>query len=79
MNDKLINNDYYKLCIKNNFYTDTNIIKVDITLNSINYHQLNFINQGINQFPQITYLIRIIKKLLIYKHMSNSYKGGMSS
>ena len=79
MNDKLINNDYYKLCIKNNFYTDTNIIKVDITLNSINYNQLNFINQGINQFPQITYLIRIIKKLLIYKHMSNSYKGGMSS
>ena len=79
MNDKLINNDYYKLCIKNNFYTDTNIIKVDITLNSINYNQLNFINQGINQFPQIIYLIRILKKLLIYKHMSNSYKGGMSS
>jgi len=76
---KLNNNNYYKFCVKNNFYNDTNIIKVDISLNSINYKQLNFINQGIKQFPQIIFLIKILKKLLLYKHMSNSYKGGMSS
>ena len=79
LNQKLINNEYYKLCLKNNYCKDFNIIKVDISLNSINYKQLNFINQGIKQFPQITYLIKILKKLLIYKHMNNSYKGGMSS
>jgi len=79
LNNKLINNNYYKLCIKNNFYNDTNIIKVDISLNSINYKQLNFINQGIKQFPQIIFLIKILKKLLLYKNMNNSYKGGMSS
>ena len=79
LNDKLINNEYYQLCVKNNFYKDTNIIRVDISWNSINYEQLNFIKQGIKQFPQITFLIKLLKKLLIYKHMSNSYKGGMSS
>ena len=79
LNQKLINNEYYKLCLKNNYCKDFNIINVDISLNSINYKQLNFINQGIKQFPQITYLIKILKKLLIYKHMNNSYKGGMSS
>ena len=79
LNKKLINNDYYKLCIKNNFYNDTNIIKVDISLNSINYKQINFIEQGIKQYPQIIYLIKLLKKLLLYKHMNNSYKGGMSS
>ena len=79
MINKLNNNNYFQFCVKNNFYNDTNIIKVDISLNSINYKQLNFINQGIKQFPQIIFLIKILKKLLIYKHMSNSYKGGMSS
>ena len=79
LNKKLINNDYYNLCIKNKFYNDTNIIKVDISLNSINYKQINFIEKGIKQYPQIVYLIKILKKLLMYKHMNNSYKGGMSS
>ena len=79
MINKLNNNNYFQFCVKNNFYNDTNIIKVDISLNSINYKQLNFINQGIKQFPQIIFLIKILKKLLIYKHMNNSYKGGMSS
>ena len=78
-NKKLINNEYYNLCIKNNFYNDTYIIKVDISLNSINYKQLNFIEKGIKQYPQIIHLIKLLKKLLLYKHMNNSYKGGMSS
>ena len=75
----LIENDYYKLCLKNNFYTNFNIIKVDISMNSINYKQMNFIRKGINNFPQIKPLIKILKKLLIIKGMNNSYKGGMSS
>ena len=75
----LINNNYYKICINNNIYKEFNIIKVDISLKSINYKQINFIQKGINIFPQIKPLIKIIKKLLIFKNMNNSYKGGMSS
>ena len=75
----LINNNYYKICINNNIYKEFNIIKVDISLKSINYKQINFIQKGINTFPQIKPLIKIIKKLLIFKNMNNSYKGGMSS
>ena len=75
----LINNEYYKICVKNNFYNNFNIIKVDISMNSINYKQLNFIRKGNNHFPQIRPLIKILKKLLIFKKVNNSYKGGMSS
>jgi len=79
LHKSLEENNYYKLCIKNNFYTNFNIIKVDISMNSINYKQMNFIRKGINHFPQIKPLIKILKKLLIIKNMNNSYKGGMSS
>ena len=75
----LINNNYYNICIKNNYYKEFNIIKVDISLKSINYKQINFIKKGINDFPQIKPLIKILKKLLIFKNLNNSYKGGMSS
>ena len=75
----LVNNDYYKLCTKNNLYNNFNIIKVDISINSINYKQINFIRKGNSHFPQIKPLIKILKKLLILKNMNNSYKGGMSS
>ena len=77
--NSLINNNYYKICIKNNIYKEFNLIKVDISLKSINYKQINFIQKGIDAFPQIKPLIKIIKKLLIFKNMNNSYKGGMSS
>ena len=75
----LVKNNYYKICINNNIYKEFNIIKVDISLKSINHNQINFIKKGINAFPQIKPLIKIIKKLLIFKNMNNSYKGGMSS
>ena len=75
----LINNDYYKICIKNNFYNNFNKIKVDISINSINYKQIQFIKKGNNKFPQVKPLIKILKKLLILKNMNNSYKGGMGS
>ena len=77
--ESLITNNYYKLCIINNYYKNFKIIKVDISLKSINYNQIDFISKGINNFPQIKPLIKILKKLLIYKNMNNSYKGGMSS
>ena len=77
--ESLITNNYYKSCIINNDYQNFKIIKVDISLKSINYNQIDFISKGINNFPQIKPLIKILKKLLIYKNMNNSYKGGMSS
>ena len=75
----LINNNYYKKCIDNNIYKEFNLIKVDISLKSINYNQINFIKKEINEYPEIKPLIKILKKLLILKNMNNSYKGGMSS
>ena len=75
----MINNDYYKICIKNKFSNNFNIIKVDISMNSINFKQMNFIKKGNSHFPQIKPLIKILKKLLIFKNLNNSYKGGMSS
>ena len=75
----LINNDYYKICINNNFYKNFNIIKVDISMNSIKYKQIHFIKKEVNHYPQIKPLIKILKKLLILKNMNNSYKGGMGS
>ena len=77
--ESLITNNYYKSCIINNDYQNFKIIKVDISLKSINYSQIDFINKAISNFPQIKPLIKILKKLLIYKNMNNSYKGGMSS
>ena len=76
---KLQKSKYYEKCLKDELYKTFNIIKVDISLNSINYNQIKFIKQGITQYPQIIFLIKILKKLLLYKHMNNSYKGGMSS
>ena len=75
----LINNDYYKICIKYNLYNNFSRIKVDISINSINYRQINFIKKGNSHFPQIKPLIKILKKLLILKNMNNTYKGGMNS
>ena len=77
--ESLITDNYYKICTINNYYKDFKIIKVDISLKSINYNQIDFINKAISNFPQIKPLIKILKKLLIYKNMNNSYKGGMSS
>ena len=75
----LINNNYYKICIDKNIYKEFNNINVDISLKSINYNQINFIKKEINDFPEIKPLIKILKKLLIFKNLNNSYKGGMSS
>ena len=77
--ESLITNNYYKICIINNYYQNFKIIKVDISLKSINYNQIDFIRKAIRNYPQISPLIKILKKLLIYKNMNNSYKGGMSS
>ena len=77
--ESLITNNYYKICIINKYYKDFKNIKVDISLKSINYSQIDFINKAISNFPQIKPLIKILKKLLLYKNMNNSYKGGMSS
>ena len=81
--DILINTKYYKTFYKyNNENTKDNymnIINIDISLNSSNNKQLEFIKQAIKEYPEIKPLIKIIKKILQLKQMNNSYKGGMSS
>ena len=56
-----------------------NKINIDISLNSANDKQINFVKQILIDYPEIKPLIKIIKKILQIKEMNNSYKGGMSS
>ena len=56
-----------------------NKINIDISLNSINTKQTEFIKNSLNKFPEIIPLIKIIKKILQLKNMNNSYHGGMNS
>ena len=56
-----------------------NRINIDISLNSINQKQIEFINNSLKEYPIIIPLIKITKKILQLKNMNNSYRGGMSS
>ena len=75
----LTENNYYKFLVKNKFYNEFEVIKADITLNSIKYSQVKFIENGIKIFPEIKPLMKILKKLLANKNITNSYKGGICS
>ena len=79
----LKNTKYYKTYYKSNNENKNdnymNIINIDISLNSANILQLQFIKDTLIKYPEIKYLIKILKKLLQLKQMNNSYKGGMSS
>ena len=85
-NDKI--NYYYQLLVGNNYYNkfdekneekENNIIKVDLSMNSVNHKQIYFIKTGIKSYPEIRPIIKILKKVLQVKNMNNCYKGGMSS
>ena len=56
-----------------------NKINIDISLNSINKKQIEFIKISLSDYPIMRPLIKIIKKILQLKNMNNSYHGGMSS
>ena len=78
--DSLKNSKYYKKYYNDNSNTNyLNKINVDISLNSANHKQLEFIKEVLNDYPDIKPIIKIIKKILQIKEMNNSYKGGMSS
>ena len=62
---------------KNNNYM--NKINIDISLNSINKKQIEFIKISLSDYPIMKPLIKIIKKILQLKNMNNSYHGGMGS
>ena len=70
---------YYKKCCSYENIISLNKINVDISLNSINIKQIEFIKDSLSQYPQIIPLIKILKKILQLKNMNNSYYGGMSS
>ena len=70
---------YYKKCYNsadNDYMNKTNI---DISLNSINNKQIEFIKDSLNEYPEMRPIIKILKKILQLKNMNNSYHGGMSS
>ena len=71
---------YYKIFYKKNKDINyLNRINVDISINSANNKQLEFIKEVLNDYPNIKPIIKIIKKILQIKEMNNPYKGGMSS
>ena len=75
----LTNTKYYKIYSnsENNHYM--NKVNIDISLNSINQKQIEFIKNSLIDYPMMRPLIKIIKKILQLKNMNNSYHGGMSS
>ena len=69
--------DFYK-----NYFFDKNEIdkiRIDITINSINYNQVNFIQNSLLKYPSIFPIIKILKRCLNEKKMNQTFKGGMSS
>ena len=69
--------DFYK----NYFFHKNEIdkIRIDITINSINYNQVNFIQNSLLKYPSIFPIIKILKRCLNEKKMNQTFKGGMSS
>ena len=69
--------EYYKNYIFDKKEIDK--IRIDITINSINYNQVNFIQNSLLKYPSIFPIIKILKRCLNEKKMNQTYKGGMSS
>lgn len=79
-------NEFYKAIHSSNYYInylfshdEIDLIKVDITINSINPNQIAYVNNNLCIYPEMRPLIKIIKRLLYLKYLNNPYKGGISS
>ena len=85
LNNEQINSIYYKIhyseYYKNYIFDKKEIdkIRIDITINSINHKQINFIQKSLINYPYIKDVIKILKRCLYEKNMNQTYKGGMSS
>ena len=77
--EKLKETNYYKKCDYKENLNFMNKVNIDISLNSINNKQIEFIKIALSEYPEMRPLIKIIKKILQIKNMNNSYHGGMSS
>ena len=71
--------NYYKKCDYTENFNFMSRVSIDISLNSINNKQIEFIKVSLSEYPEMRPLIKIIKKILQLKNMNNSYHGGMSS
>ena len=70
-------NKYYKEYIFDK--NEIENIKIDIGLNSINYNQIDFIQNSLSNYPSMKNVIKILKRCLQEKNINYIYKGGMSS
>ena len=77
--ENLKETNYYKKCDYKENLNFMNKVNIDISLNSINNKQIEFIKIALSEYPEMRPLIKIIKKILQIKNMNNSYHGGMSS
>ena len=75
--NKIHYSEYYKNYIFDKKEIDK--IRIDITINSINHKQINFIQKSLINYPYIKDVIKILKRCLYEKNMNQTYKGGMSS
>ena len=75
--EKIHSNEYYINYIFDKIEIDR--IRIDITINSINYNQIIFIQNSLLNYPSMIYVIKILKRCLYEKNMNQTYKGGMSS
>ena len=75
--EKIHSNEYYINYIFDKIEIDK--IRIDITINSINYNQIFLIQNSLLNYPSMIYVIKILKRCLYEKNMNQTYKGGMSS
>lgn len=74
---QIYSTSYYKSYIFDKKEID--LVRVDITLNSINFNQIKFTNHILSMFSDMIPVIKIMKRLLQLKKLNLTYKGGMSS
>ena len=75
--DIIQNSIYYKNYIFDK--KEINQIKVDISINSINSHQIIFMQNSLKIYPEMIPVIKILKRILQETNMNVTYKGGISS
>lgn len=75
--DTIYNSPFYKDYLINK--EEVKVIKIDLSLNTINAKQILFITNTLSTYPEIRRLVKIIKRLLQLNNLNNSYHGGLCS